>query len=229
MLRMKPEELKTCQLSYDKSRQTLLDHTGKLASTIGKESKGKKNLQAFVMSKEGEIYIASHSGRYEMDKKTLTHASFLEGRPAEMAGMISINDNGKISHISDNSGHYQPDKIDMYRGIKKIQETMPGALDKNCTIHLYDMKPMQVNNFMAAMEIKVRGKGGKTYYEIGREERIANIQKYQDKLKNTAKEAAVAQAKRIGKTLLQRKQDDRTAARNIAANARKIKGVENTR
>lgn len=229
MLRMSPEELKTHQLSYDKSRQALLDHTGKPASTIGKESKGEKNLQAFVMSKEGEIYIASHSGRYETDKQTLSHASFLEGRPAEMTGMISINDNGKINRISDNSGHYQPDEIDMYRGIKKIQETMPGALDKNCTIHLQEANPMYVHDFMKTMDSKVPGSPDKTWYEKGREERIAKIKGYQDKLKNTAKEAAVAQAKRIGKTLLQRKQDDRTVARNITANARKTKGVGNAR
>lgn len=47
--------------------------------------------------------------------------------------MILIK-NGKIGYISDNSGHYQPEEIDMYRGIKKIQKKMPGALDKNCLI-----------------------------------------------------------------------------------------------
>lgn len=156
MLRMDSEQLKTCKLSYDKSNQALFDHTGKPASTIGKESKGVQNLQAFVMSKEGEIYIASHKGVYETNKKipNLSHASFLEGRPAEAAGMILIK-NGKIGYISDNSGHYQPEEIDMYRGIKKIQEKMPGALDKNCLIHIYGKKPEPVKDFVAKMEIKV--------------------------------------------------------------------------
>ena len=193
MLRMDSEQLKTCKLLYDKSRQALFDHTGKTASTIGKESKGVQHLQAFVMSKEGEIYIASHKGVYETNRKipNLSHASFLEGRPAEAAGMILI-ENGKIGYISDNSGHYQPEEIDMYRGIKKIQEKMSGALDKNCLIHIHGKKPEPVKDFVAKMEIKVRGAGGKTHYELLREDRIARIKEYQARLENVSKKAANA-------------------------------------
>lgn len=71
MLRMDSEQLKTCKLSYDKSNQALFDHTGKHASTIGKESKGVQNLQAFVMSKEGEIYIAPIKEYMKLIKKFL--------------------------------------------------------------------------------------------------------------------------------------------------------------
>ena len=91
MLKMSAEERKTCQLSYNNSAQTLLDARGKVATTTGKESKGMKNVQAFVMGKDGAIYIAPHKGVYEADKTipNLTHASFLGGIPAETAGIIA--------------------------------------------------------------------------------------------------------------------------------------------
>ncbi|WP_395476975.1 hypothetical protein [Rickettsia endosymbiont of Pantilius tunicatus] len=77
------------------------------------------------------------------------------------------------------------------------------------------------------MEIKVRGAGGKTHYELLREDRIARIKEYQARLENVSKKTAIAQATRIGKnlknTLQQRDQDDKNAARDIAANARRAK------
>ncbi|WP_245207414.1 hypothetical protein [Rickettsia fournieri] len=56
ILRMGPEEKKH-QLFYDTSSQRLLDANGKVASTIGKESKSMNNVQAFVMGEDGTIYM----------------------------------------------------------------------------------------------------------------------------------------------------------------------------
>ncbi|WP_236682663.1 hypothetical protein [Rickettsia felis] len=121
MLKMSSEERKTCQLSYNTSAQILLDARGRVATTIGKESKSMRDVQAFVMGKDGAIYIAPHKGVYEADKTipNLTHASFLGGIPAETAGIIGINNRGKIDYLSNNSGHYQPEALDMYRAVKK--------------------------------------------------------------------------------------------------------------
>ncbi|WP_341791935.1 hypothetical protein [Rickettsia endosymbiont of Gonocerus acuteangulatus] len=77
------------------------------------------------------------------------------------------------------------------------------------------------------MEIKVRGAGDKTHYELLREDRIARIEEYQARLENVSKKAAITQATRIGKnlkdTLQQRNRDDKNAARDLAANARRTK------
>ncbi|WP_341791934.1 hypothetical protein [Rickettsia endosymbiont of Gonocerus acuteangulatus] len=134
ILQMNPKELEVHKLTYDRRTGSLFDSKGKIASTIGKESKSMLDVQAFVMSKEGNIYVGTHKNQYSAKEKTLVHGSFLSGRSAEMAGVVRVSKNGKIDYISNNSGHYQPEEIDMYRGIKKIQEKMPGALDKNCLI-----------------------------------------------------------------------------------------------
>ncbi|KJV59216.1 hypothetical protein RFEPED_1617 [Rickettsia felis str. Pedreira] len=189
MLKMSSEERKTCQLSYNTSAQILLDARGRVATTIGKESKSMRDVQAFVMGKDGAIYIAPHKGVYEADKTipNLTHASFLGGIPAETAGIIGINNRGKIDYLSNNSGHYQPEALDMYRAVKKIQETMPGALDKNCQIDIQGHPRIFVTDFIKDMETKVGfGKSAKTKHEKLRENRIEKIKNYQANLKNIA-------------------------------------------
>ncbi|HJD62473.1 MAG TPA: hypothetical protein LFW14_02675 [Rickettsia endosymbiont of Degeeriella rufa] len=192
MLVMSEEILRNHQITYSKSLEALLDHEGKHASTVGKASKGVEDQQAFIMDKKGNLYIGSHEGQpVDPENPSLSHASFLGGIPAEMAGMISI-DAGKIKLISDNSGHYAPEPLDMYRAIKKIQEKMPGALDKNCLILIIQNKePEPLKNFVAKMVEKVQGTGGKTYYEQLRENRISKIKEYQAKLKNVSKKIAV--------------------------------------
>ncbi|MGU9987253.1 hypothetical protein [Rickettsia sp. R1] len=120
-----------------------------------------------------------------------------------------------------------PEPLDMYRGIKKIQEKIPGALDKNCLILIQNKEPEPLKNFVAKMEEKVQGTGGKTRYEQLRENRISKIKEYQAKLKNVSKKTAVTQAATIGKdlkdTLLKRKQDNKKATGDLAANARRAK------
>jgi|GEM_PF-4695839 len=91
--------------------------------------------------------------------------------------------------------------------------------------NFHGKKSMLVSEFVARMEIKVRGAASKTYYEKLREERIAKITKYQANLKNISNPSVEEHAARIGKdlktTLLERKQDNQKAAKNIAANAYK--------
>ncbi|XVN42386.1 MAG: hypothetical protein RCG15_07155 [Candidatus Rickettsia vulgarisii] len=113
---MGPEELKQHQLFYEPSSASIKDHNNNTATTVGKESKHTQNIQAFVLAKDGSLYIGTHAGQYDLTKP-LTHASFLGGRPVELAGMISITKEGKIDMLSDNSGHYAPDILDMYRGV----------------------------------------------------------------------------------------------------------------
>ncbi|WP_425363004.1 hypothetical protein [Candidatus Tisiphia endosymbiont of Hybos culiciformis] len=88
ILRMNETELKNHQLFYDKQSNSLVDSNNQTATTFGKESKYTKDIQAFVMAKDGSLYIGTHKGQYDLIELTLTHASFLGGRPAELAGMV---------------------------------------------------------------------------------------------------------------------------------------------
>ena len=155
MLKIKPEDLENYKLTYDERDKILKDNLGKTATTIEKISKGSLNTQAFVMDKEGGVYIGTHKGTYDPHNPTLTHASFLGGKPAEMAGIIGIK-KGKITFISDDSGHYAPKSLDMYRGIKKLQKNMPDVFDKNAEIELSQpqYRKIKVTDFINEMEEK---------------------------------------------------------------------------
>lgn len=122
MLRMDKEELGNCQIIISSGKLVYKNNPKKIASTIGLSSKLQKNLQAFVMGKDGALYMATHIGKFVPNTSVanLSHASFLGGKPAELAGLISISDEGKIIEITNNSGHYLPEALDMYRGIKKL-------------------------------------------------------------------------------------------------------------
>ncbi len=63
----------------------------------------------FVMSPRGEIYMASESELSSWGVQKARHSSFLLGEPVASAGMIQI-ENGKITFLSRNSGHYLPTK-----------------------------------------------------------------------------------------------------------------------
>lgn len=40
--------------------------------------------------------------------------------------------------LSSDSGHYAPEPLDMYRGIKRMQELMPNAFTPDAKIKYYD-------------------------------------------------------------------------------------------
>jgi hypothetical protein len=153
MLQMSSYDLSKCKLFYDASRQILLNDQGQEASTINKFSKNIQDVQAFVMDKQSNIYMVTHKGYFKNRVHNFTHASFLQGRPLEIAGMISIRE-GKIYSISDSSGHYAPEGLDMYRGIKKIQKSMPGVFYWSACISLSTQpEPLLIRNFIGIMEV----------------------------------------------------------------------------
>lgn len=185
ILRMNEEELKSHQLFYNQASEGLTSYNNETATTIGKESKYTKNIQAFIMAKDGSVYMGTHKGHYDPLNPILTHASFLGGRPAEMAGMLSINENGKINKISSDSGHYAPQPLDMYRGIKKLQESMPGVFTLDCIIKYHDKTPQEVsvNQFMENME--KLGVNGKPLYQDLRDHRVEQYNQNTENLKNS--------------------------------------------
>lgn len=86
-----------------------LDAEPQLCSTAGYMSSGVKDpsgqqgahVAAYVWSKENELFIAQHGDQL------FHHSSFVSGQLVRCAGMIKIDD-GRVSAISNNSGHYKP-------------------------------------------------------------------------------------------------------------------------
>ncbi len=190
ILKMTEAELQAHQLSYNNGA---LELAGIIADTTGKVSKEVKDSQAFVMSKNGKLYTAQHNGSYnKTGGKTLVHGSFLSDKPVEMAGLISIK-NGKITMISSDSGHYQPEPLDMYRGVKNLQKEMPGVFRGNCKIIYYDKvfsdkntmkyvkKTEPLTVFMNSMEAIEHN--GKPRHENLRDDRLKIYQDYKNELK----------------------------------------------
>lgn len=122
------------QLVYNSVAGLLHYKDSKIASTQGSRSKGTRAVRAFVMDKEGGLHLFSHGplGNGEVG----THGAVLDEKPAEMAGLLGINKEGKICYIDNNSGHYQANALDIYRGLKVMQTKMPNVIAADCLINI---------------------------------------------------------------------------------------------
>lgn len=89
----------------------LLNIGGNLMDTSNALGNG---LYIFVMDKDGNIYAAP--------KETVGHHSaFLSGRPVAAAGHIGVQ-NGRVTLINNQSGHYQPTKDYMLQFEKELKK-----------------------------------------------------------------------------------------------------------
>lgn len=187
ILKMSPEELNSRKLTYD--GDVLIKSNGEIADTSGQRSKGKPG-QIFVMSKEGDIFTGTH-GETNTKGEKIVHGSFLSDRPAEMAGMIEIR-GGKIISISNNSGHYAPDELDMYRGASKLIKTMPNAFTKDCKIEIGIQKGKErttteenLTSFTSRME--ALDQNGKPHHQNLRDKKIQSLIDSKENLYDQAK------------------------------------------
>jgi hypothetical protein len=97
----------------------LMDAVPQVCSTVGYScdppkdptGKGGVGVAAYVWSQESELFIAEHRGN------VFHHSSFLSGQRVRCAGMIKI-DNGRVSAISNNSGHYKPRQQQMVNMVR---------------------------------------------------------------------------------------------------------------
>ena len=112
ILKMTETQLREHQLFYEQDRKLLVNSKDEVVTTKGLRSKNLNNVQAFVMAKDGAVYMGTHEGVYSLSGNSLVHGSFLSDKPAEMAGLFRIID-GKINWISNNSGHYSPSELDI--------------------------------------------------------------------------------------------------------------------
>jgi hypothetical protein len=114
-----------------------LDDPPQICSTTGYRcDEGKDPIQtgggdgaaAYVWSQESELFIAQHgSGIFH-------HSSFLAGQRVRCAGMIRI-EKGRVTAISNNSGHYKPRKPQIVNMIRFL--TGAGAFAPAAQVQVY--------------------------------------------------------------------------------------------
>lgn len=129
---------------------------GSVVSTLDIENKGLQNCQAFVLDKADNLYLFNleGEGRKRNGEDVYTfHGSVLGNKPASSAGLMSVVD-GKVKLILDRSGHYKPDKLDMYRGVKALTER--GVLHEDCNVCIGDEV---INHKQLVQEMEQRGDG----------------------------------------------------------------------
>jgi len=169
----------------------VLKYQDKDADTSQVTSKNQRSFMAFVMAKNGEVFMAKHSGgkKATPDGKILTHASFLGADPVEMAGLIQVK-KGKITAISNNSGHYAPDELDMYRGIVALRKQWPEAFVEQAVVYIGDEK-MYLKQFMKRMET-IQPESGKPLHEEMRTARIEKRQQHEMNMEEAVSKTATA-------------------------------------
>jgi len=155
------------RLKYTDGKLYSFINKDEVVSTIGKSSKGEQNAQAFILSQEGHLYMDTHSTFSSEVLPVLNHGTLSGGLPVFMSGLIKIV-NGKITMLSNDSGHYQPDKLDVYRAIIKLKKEMPGVFADGCAVNLIGKNPENIDDFISSMETEINGK---LYYEALEDER----------------------------------------------------------
>lgn len=76
-----------------------------------KDGKGKpgerEKSYAYVWERGGTLLAGNH------EANSVHHSSFMAGKSVRCAGMIAVNDAGKVTFVSNNSGHYRPTKAQL--------------------------------------------------------------------------------------------------------------------
>jgi hypothetical protein len=71
---------------------------------------------AYVWERGGTLL----AGQHEVER--VHHSSFMAGKSVRCAGMIAVNDAGKVTFVSNNSGHYRPTKAQLIDFVKWLNQ-----------------------------------------------------------------------------------------------------------
>jgi len=71
---------------------------------------------AFVWAQDATLLAGIHK------ESSVHHSSFMAGKSVRCAGMIAVNDAGKVTFVSSNSGHYRPTKPQLTRFVEWLNE-----------------------------------------------------------------------------------------------------------
>ena len=107
----------------------------------------KNNFELYPATEASEphafVIIPSHAKHHqnwllinEHKEDEFHHSSFNGGKPVISAGMLTVNDNGKIVMISNKSGHYKPGLIEFINAIEYLDRNNVFAdkVEINCTV-----------------------------------------------------------------------------------------------
>ncbi|MEU7633518.1 hypothetical protein AB0C34_26675 [Nocardia sp. NPDC049220] len=99
-------------LIYDANGRLFDTREGKLIDDLGR----RKRRAIFVMDADGNFY-ASLFGK----RRVFQHSSFFAGEPVAGAGVIQVV-NGELRMLSDDSGHYLPERRHMMQVVDRLRE-----------------------------------------------------------------------------------------------------------
>jgi hypothetical protein len=85
--------------------------------TTKMKSHGKYGFSAFVINTSGEISMFEHNNMADR----YAHSSMNAQRPVMAAGEVQII-NGKLTYMTDHSGHYQPNALNIYLTLKYFKD-----------------------------------------------------------------------------------------------------------
>jgi hypothetical protein len=71
---------------------------------------------AYVWAQDGTLLAGIHQ------ESSVHHSSFMAGKSVRCAGMIAVNDAGKVTLVSSNSGHYRPTKTQLIGFVEWLNE-----------------------------------------------------------------------------------------------------------
>ena len=104
---------------------------------------------AYVWAESGELLAGVH------EQHSLHHSSFTAGKKVRCAGMIAVNDFGKVTLVSSNSGHYQPTKAQLTRFVEWLNQRK--VMVDNALVGFFEGRKYQklpVAEFLRLQEIK---------------------------------------------------------------------------
>ncbi|GFN46091.1 uncharacterized protein RINTU1_15270 [Candidatus Regiella insecticola] len=154
--------------------------------TKGQKTKEYENSLAFVITLGGKMVANKHRDcveTREQEKSRAIHHSSLAGhKPVQAAGIIAA-ENGKITEVIPETGHYQTSAAAIYNAFF-IRTELYRTFSKNCTIHIYNAvkrvyTPMSINDFKNKMEEK--GSDGLMLWQRKFADKISKDKKYLEK------------------------------------------------
>ncbi len=136
--RFNEQELANSKLTYKDDR--LYDAQGNLADTkVIEKIFGKKANLAYVISKDGQIYVTIPTSPASPSKETISHSSFVSDKQVKMAGLISLED-GRITYLDNNCRDYPLTNLDLDHAVIWLKQKMPYAFDGGATIGYHESK-----------------------------------------------------------------------------------------
>lgn len=138
-------------------------------------SHAKPGLAAFTINLNGEISIFQHNSKADL----VAHSSLNQSRTLLYAGEIKIED-GKITAITDHSGHYRPEAKNIYALLKNLRQQ--GVDISNIVIDRYaEIPALKPHNHNPEIKRKLN------YRDVGHLYNAGDFYEYMEKLENKVK------------------------------------------